>query len=78
MKQRDAEIQNKESEIRASVEEKTTGEIQRIREAADRESMRKLAEIKQYSDSMTVSLEKLFEQNRVLWESDIVNQVIGK
>ena len=77
MKRMDDEMRKKEKEIRASIDSRTSETVNTLVDGANRESARKIAEIKQNSNSMTVSLEKLFEQNRSKWEADIVNQIIG-
>ena len=76
MKHMDEAARKREARIRADINNRVTEKVDKLHEEANKESTRKIAEIKQNSDSMTASLEELFEQNRLKWEADIVNQVL--
>ncbi|MDR1559455.1 MAG: hypothetical protein LBS84_07125, partial [Clostridiales bacterium] len=67
-----------ETEIRHSIDQRTTERIDKLYEDARQESFRKIAEIKQKSKESIAALMELYKQNRSRWESDIVNQIIGQ
>ena len=74
----DEHMREKEIEIRKEIDEQASEQINKIDREAHQESSQKIAEINQMTDYRIASLKKMYEQNRLQWEADIVNYVIGQ